>query len=152
MSRHSSSTIEEKTENGQRDSTDGGSHETPLHGDLEKQLSKGTLGRITTRGSNTQAVPGVPLDEADFEGDAAQAGGEEDESEPRRSGGVLGMVDRVVSRASTKSSWNPGPPPDGGARAWMAGEWLLSLCGRRWDAYLGTNYELLQLLPLIWSF
>lgn len=26
--------------------------------------------------------------------------------------------ERVVTRTSTKSSWNPGPPPDGGAKAW----------------------------------
>lgn len=125
MSRPSSSTIEEKAEDHGQDSTDGGDDEMPVHSDLEKQSRKGSLGRITTRDSNTQAVPGVPLDEADFEADVAQIGSEQDESEPRPSGGVARMVERVVSRASTKSSWNPGPPPDGGARAWMAGEWLL---------------------------
>jgi|SRR5450432_3113558 hypothetical protein len=25
---------------------------------------------------------------------------------------------RVITRTSTKSSWNPGPPPDGGLAAW----------------------------------
>ncbi|KAK4149812.1 major facilitator superfamily domain-containing protein [Chaetomidium leptoderma] len=29
-------------------------------------------------------------------------------------------VSRVLTRASTKSSWNPGPPPDGGLQAWTA--------------------------------
>ncbi|KAI2627549.1 MFS general substrate transporter [Hypoxylon sp. NC1633] len=34
--------------------------------------------------------------------------------------GMAGAVSRVLSRISTKSSWNPGPPPDGGRVAWMA--------------------------------
>ncbi|KAI0844887.1 MFS general substrate transporter [Daldinia vernicosa] len=38
--------------------------------------------------------------------------------------GMTGAVSRVLSRMSTKSSWNPGPPPDGGKVAWLA-----CLCG-----------------------
>ncbi|KAI0836179.1 MFS general substrate transporter [Hypoxylon sp. FL0890] len=38
--------------------------------------------------------------------------------------GMAGAVSRVLSRISTKSSWNPGPPPDGGKAAWLA-----CLCG-----------------------
>ncbi|KAI1804657.1 MFS general substrate transporter [Daldinia bambusicola] len=38
--------------------------------------------------------------------------------------GVAGAVSRVLSRMSTKSSWNPGPPPDGGKVAW-----LMCICG-----------------------
>ncbi|KAI1478531.1 MFS general substrate transporter [Daldinia eschscholtzii] len=38
--------------------------------------------------------------------------------------GMAGAVNRVLSRISTKSSWNPGPPPDGGKVAWLA-----CLCG-----------------------
>lgn len=34
--------------------------------------------------------------------------------------GMAGAVSRVLSRISTKSSWNPGPPPDGGKVAWLA--------------------------------
>ncbi|KAL2144186.1 hypothetical protein VTI28DRAFT_9477 [Corynascus sepedonium] len=33
---------------------------------------------------------------------------------------VTRTLSRVLTRASTKSSWNPGPPPDGGLQAWMA--------------------------------
>lgn len=36
--------------------------------------------------------------------------------------GMAGAVSRVLSRISTKSSWNPGPPPDGGKVAWLACE------------------------------
>jgi predicted MFS family arabinose efflux permease len=37
--------------------------------------------------------------------------------------GVTGAINRVLSRISTKTStWNPGPPPDGGRAAWMCGE------------------------------
>ncbi|KAI2469146.1 MFS general substrate transporter [Annulohypoxylon bovei var. microspora] len=38
--------------------------------------------------------------------------------------GMAGAVNRVLSRISTKSNWNPGPPPDGGRVAWLA-----CLCG-----------------------
>ncbi|KAI1105453.1 MFS general substrate transporter [Jackrogersella minutella] len=38
--------------------------------------------------------------------------------------GMAGAVSRVLSKISTKSSWNPGPPPDGGRVAWLA-----CLCG-----------------------
>ncbi|KAI1135473.1 MFS general substrate transporter [Hypoxylon sp. FL0543] len=38
--------------------------------------------------------------------------------------GMAGAVGRVLSKISTKSSWNPGPPPDGGRAAWLA-----CLCG-----------------------
>ncbi|RYP03459.1 hypothetical protein DL764_005140 [Monosporascus ibericus] len=33
--------------------------------------------------------------------------------------GMTGAVNIVLSRISTKSSWNPGPPPDGGSKAWL---------------------------------
>lgn len=36
--------------------------------------------------------------------------------------GVMAVVDRVLSRVDTKSSLNPGPPPDGGLRAWASSE------------------------------
>ncbi|KAI1814131.1 MFS general substrate transporter [Poronia punctata] len=38
--------------------------------------------------------------------------------------GAAGTLGRVLSRISTKASWNPGPPPDGGKKAW-----LMCLCG-----------------------
>ncbi|KAI0441846.1 riboflavin transporter MCH5 [Xylaria telfairii] len=39
-------------------------------------------------------------------------------------GGVTGVMNRVLSRISTSASRNPGPPPDGGKKAW-----LMCLCG-----------------------
>lgn len=33
--------------------------------------------------------------------------------------GVAGAMNRVLSRISTKSSCSPGPPPDGGSKAWF---------------------------------
>lgn len=81
------------------------------------------LRRLATRDSNTQAVPGVQLDESDFEDD----GGDDDdhrassahEDRSGGGGGVLGLAERVLSRTTSKSSFNPGPPPDGGLRAWI---------------------------------
>lgn len=108
------------------------------HGDWDekdKSAEKGSLGRVhsTRRHLNDPAIPGVPLDDDD-DSDLV-GGGDDDESErqgddnngddlPRPSGGIVGVLERVVSRASTKSSWNPGPPPDGGVKAWTAGEWV----------------------------
>ncbi|SPQ25647.1 7388679f-c6f8-44c5-aeb9-d666007ae1df [Thermothielavioides terrestris] len=50
-----------------------------------------------------------------------------DEAQSQPGGDVAGgngllsrAVSRVLTHASTKSSWNPGPPPDGGLQAWMA--------------------------------
>lgn len=54
------------------------------------------------------------------EGEDGRDGGDGD-------GGVMSrVVSRVLSRVSTKSSWNPGPPPDGGVKAWTAGERFLN--------------------------
>ncbi|GAW17816.1 hypothetical protein ANO14919_072830 [Xylariales sp. No.14919] len=39
-------------------------------------------------------------------------------------GGAAGALNRVLSRISTSASLNPGPPPDGGKKAW-----LMCLCG-----------------------
>ncbi|KAI1130135.1 MFS general substrate transporter [Nemania abortiva] len=38
--------------------------------------------------------------------------------------GAAGVLSRVISRISTTTSKNPGPPPDGGKKAW-----LMCLCG-----------------------
>lgn len=78
---------------------------------------------MATRDSNTQAVPGVPLNESDFEdggGHHEHGPDADDEDRGGRGGGVLGLADRVLSRTTSKSSFNPGPPPDGGLKAWTA--------------------------------
>lgn len=87
------------------------------HGDSEK--SSAGLRRVATRDSNTQAIPGVRLDESDFEDSEGHGEGAE-EGRGGRSSGVLGLADRVISRTTSKSSFNPGPPPDGGLRAWTS--------------------------------
>jgi hypothetical protein len=91
----------------------------PPRGGSEKQSAG--LGRVATRDSNTQAIPGVRLDESDFEdgGSHGQGGADEDRGGSGRTslGGVFG---RVPSRVTSKSSFNPGPPPDGGFKAWVA--------------------------------
>ncbi|KAL8405012.1 hypothetical protein RB594_009771 [Gaeumannomyces avenae] len=42
------------------------------------------------------------------------------EDRPPPATGLGRVVSRVLSRTTTRSSWNPGPPPDGGAKAWLA--------------------------------
>lgn len=112
------------TEEKGRDSVDGAkgyakADELPRDGP-EKQPAG--LRRATTRDSNTQAVPGVQLDESDFEddGDDRHASGADEEDRGGAGSGVLGLAERVLSRTTSKSSFNPGPPPDGGLRAWTA--------------------------------
>lgn len=92
-------------------------------GDPEKQSAAG-LRRVATRDSNTQAIPGVRLDESDFEDDGGSRGhadeegtADDDDGRSRRRGS---FAERVISRTTSKSSFNPGPPPDGGLKAWTA--------------------------------
>lgn len=73
-----------------------------------------------------QATSGVHLEDDEYEessgeGPAAVDAGREGDG-GGGGGGSGGVLDRVVSRVSTKSSWNPGPPPNGGVKAWTAGE------------------------------
>lgn len=35
---------------------------------------------------------------------------------------TAGVTDRTLSRTTTRSSVGPGPPPDGGLKAWLASE------------------------------
>ncbi|KAK0713696.1 major facilitator superfamily domain-containing protein, partial [Lasiosphaeria miniovina] len=35
-------------------------------------------------------------------------------------GGLSRIISRTLSRKTTRSSWNPAPPPDGGLQAWIA--------------------------------
>lgn len=110
-----------------RDSVDGAkgyakeADELPRAGP-EKQPAG--LRRAATRDSNTQAVPGVQLDESDFEDDGGdddrRAPGAEEDRGGVRGSGVSGLAERVLSRTTSRSSFNPGPPPDGGLRAWTA--------------------------------
>lgn len=141
MSQHSSASpsshidIEEKGEDELMiTSTLSPSPEHHAYGDLEEKQhdpDQGSLGveqiHPNRRHLNNPAVPGVPLDDdSDLVGshDAGErrTNGDDDDDAPRPSGGIVGVLDRVVSRVSTKSSWNPGPPPDGGVKAWTAGE------------------------------
>lgn len=47
-------------------------------------------------------------------------------SEPAKGKDSKGLA-AVLSRMSTKSSWkDPGPPPDGGTKAWMQGVYYFS--------------------------
>lgn len=95
---------------------------------LEKQESNRSLETARARDSNTQAVPGVQVDEAEYDGPSQHTEPGKECAEPRHneSGrtGLGGAIEKAISRTSTKSSWNPGPPPDGGLKAWMAGEFF----------------------------
>lgn len=111
------------TEEKGKDSVDGAKGYEKAEGIPKDGLETQPAGlrRLATRDSNTQAVPGVQLDESDFEDD--RSGDDDDRAsgahEESRGGGVFGLAERVLSRTTSKSSFNPGPPPDGGLRAWV---------------------------------
>ncbi|ROW07250.1 hypothetical protein VMCG_03796 [Cytospora schulzeri] len=91
--------------------------------DQEKEVSGlSKMTKMTTNGSNIQALSGVPLGGDGYdEGSEAVIGADGDGQDVEGGHGVLsGVLGRVLSRTTTKSSWNPGPPPDGGLQAWTA--------------------------------
>lgn len=58
------------------------------------------------------------------EEDGGETGGEGEVASitPGRDAETGSITGRVLSRISTRSSFNPGPPPDGGTKAWLVGE------------------------------
>lgn len=96
------------------------------HRDLEKQ-DPGQLQREASRHSNTPAVPGLRTDSVGGILGPDDGYDDEDDDDPEEAGrGRLPrVVSRVLSRSTSKSSWNPGPPPDGGLKAWTAGEYFV---------------------------
>lgn len=106
-----------------------GSHEASERGDVDQEKQGpggcGAIAKIKTRDSNTQALPGVQLDEDGRHGVAELSEPLKTNDTSRRDeggrDGIAGAIERVISRTSTKSNWNPGPPPDGGKKAWMNG-------------------------------
>jgi hypothetical protein len=83
--------------------------------DLEKGSGELERGADVERLSSES---GVTVAEGEESGGGGEGGG----------GSVMSrVVSRVLTRGSTKS-WNPGPPPDGGVKAWTAGEssfWMM---------------------------
>ncbi|KAJ9133393.1 Riboflavin transporter MCH5 [Pleurostoma richardsiae] len=73
--------------------------------------------RHTTRNSNTQPVPGMTEKAEDA---VDEESSEDGESTAEQRGRLSAIVTRALSRTTSRSSWNPGPPPDGGLQAWTA--------------------------------
>ena len=90
--------------------------------DLEKQ-------EIGLEDKEKQSRQRTEEDESSLDIEAVQDDDEDDDDDAasqdkqQEGGGRLSkVVSRVLSRTSTKSShWNPGPPPDGGLKAWLVG-------------------------------
>ncbi|TGJ81274.1 hypothetical protein E0Z10_g7497 [Xylaria hypoxylon] len=85
--------------------------------DIEKQST-----RDVTRQEQPQAQRGA-ASKSDEEDDQWNIEPEPDFLDTNASG-AAGALNRVLSRISTNASWNPGPPPDGGKKAW-----LMCFCG-----------------------
>lgn len=128
MSRSSASSTDTQSYTEERP----GSHEASERGDVDQEkqgpCGRGALAKISTRDSNSQAIPGVQLDQDGRHGVAELTEPLKTCDTSRRNeggrDGIAGAIERVISRTSTKSNWNPGPPPDGGKNAWMAGMYL----------------------------
>lgn len=87
--------------------------------DPEKEVSG--LDKMTPRSSDTQGLPGVVLVESGQDEDAGSTGSTSDGRDVENGHVSLpGVIGHVLSRTTTQSSWNPGPPPDGGLKAWTA--------------------------------
>ena len=84
--------------------------EADLDVDIEKQTSRQELECATDE---------TPMPGTTPPGDGSRESGEYETAEEGRHG-FGATLDRVLSRASTKSV-SPGPPPDGGLKAWMIG-------------------------------
>lgn len=76
-------------------------------GDVEKQLNED--------GREALAAEDATKDEDDSD----LADEENVPSADKPTGGLTAVLSRVISRASSNSS--PGPPPDGGRKAWITG-------------------------------
>lgn len=119
-------------EHNQHDSTEHA--QSKWQNDLEKQSGDRETGPASTRNSIIHDVPEMTQGE-EYEREDGPKGEHEDEStedareeeEGSGQGGLAGIIERAASRVSTKSSWNPGPPPDGGIKAWMAGKWNIDI-------------------------
>ncbi|KAI2602928.1 MFS general substrate transporter [Hypoxylon fragiforme] len=99
------------------------SSNSDLPSDVEKQAEPIRTGRQTpSRGGKEEERDNG--DDSPTEETAAVADDWQIPPEPdllnTEADGMAGTVNRVLSRISTKSSWNPGPPPDGGRVAWLA--------------------------------
>lgn len=82
--------------------------------DLDKRSGEDT-GRTSTENSDIEAAENQQPASRQRTRDDVPNGGDDN--------GVLSRaISRVLTKASTKSSWNPGPPPDGGLQAWTAGK------------------------------
>ncbi|KAK7729823.1 hypothetical protein SLS53_009191 [Cytospora paraplurivora] len=99
-----------------RNSTDGavGHIQPPVSAadDQERQVNGG-LSKPSSRVPNGQGAHGVPFSNGLHDEDGIAATGGDFGNDK---GGYTG----ILGRTSTASSWNPGPPPDGGLRAWTA--------------------------------
>ncbi|KAL2163840.1 hypothetical protein VTH06DRAFT_5899 [Thermothelomyces fergusii] len=93
--------------------------------DLEKGIAEDAKQTATDSSSDsdsTTAEEGQPPTSRP----QTAGGGDEGKGDGRGGGGGGGggvasrALSHVLSRVSTKSSWNPGPPPDGGLQAWTA--------------------------------
>lgn len=93
-----------------------------VHGDPQHDAEKQAGSISPTRDSGAS---GSDHDEGSDRSDAEAHGDGLEDIEPEMfdldAAGMAGIVNRALSRISTNASWSPGPPPDGGREAWLAG-------------------------------
>ena len=84
--------------------------------DVEKQSLPTGQHRSTSFDSKDKE----PIERDGNEADTDSSGEEESEDEGSGEDRPPSLVERVLSRVTSRSSVGPGPPPDGGWRAWSA--------------------------------
>lgn len=81
---------------------------------------------LEKRSDDRTRAPAVD-DDAILDEQGSDTAGEHDgPSSAKPTGGLTAVLGRVVSRTSTKSA--PGPPPDGGMKAWITGMTICLSC------------------------
>lgn len=100
--------------------------------DRRESLLRDNKVEARTRGDNEDSS----CSGGEIEGD----NGDEDESEDEGEDNGPSVMDRVLSRVTSKSSVDPGPPPDGGWKAW-------GVC-----KFLSLSVSKLQLTDLLQGF
>ncbi|KAK3319866.1 major facilitator superfamily domain-containing protein [Cercophora scortea] len=95
----------EKDDQSTRSTQQGPSRSTS---DIEKQQGQ-------SGDSETDAVSEAALDDDQISPCQEQ---QQSDGTAGASGGLSKIISRVLTKTSTKSNWNPGPPPDGGLKAW----------------------------------
>lgn len=118
-------TLDDKETNLDRPGPDSESSISVEAGPNEKRSGENTgphPGLTTTKNEDSSDRSPAELEDGKQQRRAHQEDDHDADDENGSGEGVLSRVaSRVITKVTTKSSFNPGPPPNGGLQAWTAG-------------------------------